>query len=322
LTNSALITFDEPSGPILASGLPRPAWLSDFEQVILQEPLIASRPSRTGFDRIRRTRVRPRTVFVGIGLCTPTALSRTLPIDVLGQLLPAEAIRRALGADRLRVLVADDHVDFDHFSPEAVRRRADTVVRSLIRIRARLGLDALEVARGSAVARDTDYQRVLREVEAEAGPHANRYAVRQTADVAYCEEQFGPIVKVGWVMSAHRHVGTNRDEAAFDRCVHAWSDARPAFVYVKAGRALDDQRKKAPPYIEVHPARRIRLHPQEQVHDKLATARVHRATLNGVKNQLRALTNTYARLVEPLRGTPADRAQLILRRLYAGRRSF
>ncbi|MGF1508610.1 MAG: hypothetical protein ACFB9M_03810 [Myxococcota bacterium] len=309
-----------PPWPTMASGLPRPVWLSRLEQAILQEPLIASRPSRAGFDILRRSRVRPTSICVGIGLCSPSALGRVLPLDVLGLLLPAEALRRAMGAEHLQVLVADSHAAAHAFDSAAVMVRADAVVRSLLRIRRRLGLNGMSVTRASELARDPSYGRVLREVAARAGPMAPHYAVRQTADVVFAHRHIGPIVKVGWVMSPNRHVGSNRDEAAFDRCVSLWSEVEPAFVYVKAGRALDDARPKAPPYVELHPHRRINLHPGEDVARKLSTSPVHRQTLNGVKNHLRALTNTYARMVEPVRGSLADRSQQMLKRIYGPQR--
>ncbi|HJL40542.1 MAG TPA: hypothetical protein RMG48_04500 [Myxococcales bacterium LLY-WYZ-16_1] len=289
--------------------------LRRVDQVILQEPLVASRASRLAIPVLKRA-APPQAVYVGIGLCTPKALSRAVPIDLLGLLLPAEVIRRALGAPKLVVLVADAHAQLNPFDPEAIRFRSNVVVRALLRIRERLGFGAWSVLRASEVAQSDAYRRVFDEVRERSRDVMRPYMVRQVADVVHFHRQLGGVLKVGWVLRPQRTTPGLGDEMAFDRQVQPWTGETVPFVYAKPGRTLDDRAKKAPPYVEPHPGRRILLDPREDVARKLAQPGVNRSTLNGVKKHLRALTHTWSRVVEPVRGDVAERTQAILRSLY------
>lgn len=290
--------------------------LKRIDQAILQEPLVASRASRPAV-RVIKYMPAPHAVFVGIGLCTPRELSKAMPLDVLAMLLPAERIRQALGASSLVLFVADTHARVNGFDPEAIRFRANVTVRTLLRIRERLGFSAWTVVRASRVAETDAYKAVLAEVRERSRPDAGRpYMVRQVADVVHFHRQLGGVVKVGWILRPQRAVAGAGDEMAFDKLVAPWSGETVPFVYTRPGRTLDDRAKKAPPYVEVDPHRRVLLHPDEDVGRKLAQARVSKSTLNGVRKHLRALTHTYSRTVEPVRGTLEARCQYVLKRLY------
>ncbi|MEM6370015.1 MAG: hypothetical protein AAGD10_15445 [Myxococcota bacterium] len=300
----------------------RPSWLDRLERAVLQDPGFATRPSLLGLERLMWSMARPGAVFMGIGLCSARALSRGLPIDVLQMLLAAERLRVEVGAPTTVVLVADQHAELNAFEPEAIRRRADVTVRTLLRVRARLGLSGLCVLRASSLASDPLYRQLLEDARVRAGARANAYALRQAVDVAYMHRALDGIIKLGWVLSRQRVHGTNLDEVAFDQWVQDWTCATPAFAYTASGRVLDDRAPKAAPYVEVSPSRRVMLDPREDVAAKLAGAAVSRSTLNGVKNQLRTLAQSYTRMVEPLRGNLGQRTQLILQRLYGPRRAM
>lgn len=293
-----------------------PSWKDRLEQVVLQEPLLQSQPSLAALAEAR-ARTSPGAVMFGVGLCTPDALTAAMPFDLLGLLLPAEQIRRALGAATVVALVADTHARSTGFEPGATESRARVAVTALLRLRARLGLDTLCVVRASELHATTRYREWLRTVQARAGTHVSEYLVRQVADVACLDDRLGGIVKLGWMVGRDRSESIG-DEAAFDRWVEPWSRRRPVFAYTRAGRTLDPTRLKAPPYIESDPAYRITLGPDELVERKLASATSSEAA-NGVKNHLRAITNTYARAIEPLRGPVVTRAQRILDRIYRPR---
>jgi hypothetical protein len=302
-----------------AHAFPRPLasaparWRDRLEQAVLQEPLLFTQPSLAALsDADRRTA--PNAVMVGIGLCTPDALTTAMPFDVLGLLLPAERIRRALDATTVVALVADTHAHVTGFEPSAIECRARAAVHALIRLRARLDLQAMCVVRASRLHATTRYREWLRTVQARAGTDVSSYLVRQVADVACLDDRLGGIVKLGWMVGRDRDDAIG-DEAAFDRWVGPWSRRRPLFAYARAGRTLDPTRLKAPPYIELDPGRRVTLAPGERVADKLAAATDLEAR-NGVENHLRAIGNTFARTVAPVPGPAAARAQRILDRLY------
>lgn len=307
-----------------AHALPRPMasasplWRAQLEQAVLQEPLLFTQPSLAALGDADRGSA-PGAVMVGVGLCTPDALTTAMPFDLLGLLLPAEQLRRAVGATAVVTLVADTHAHDTGFDPATIESRAKAAVQALLRVRARLGLEAMCVVRASRLHATTRYREWFRTVQARAGTEVSPYLVRQVADVACLDDRLGGIVKLGWMVGRDREDAIG-DEAAFDRWVEPWSRRRPLFAYARAGRTLDPARRKAPPYIELDPDRRVTLSPSERVEDKLARAPDAEAR-NGVENHLRAIGNTFARTIEPVRGPAAARAQRILDRLYRPRAS-
>jgi len=288
-------------------------WRERLERTIVQEPLVFTRPSLAALAE-RDPAAAPTAVMLGIGLCTPDTLTLAMPYDLLGLILPAERVRRAVGASTIVALVADTHARTTGFDDRAVEHRARAAVSALLRVRARFGLDSLCVVRASRLHATTRYREWLRTARARGGPHASPYLVRQVADVACLDERLGSIVKLGWMVGAKRDDAVG-DEAAFDRWVEPWSRRRPVFTYVRAGRTLDPERPKAPPYVEVEPPLRITLGPDERVAEKLARA-PESDPLHGVANHLRAIARTYTRTVGPLDGPIAERTQSILDRLY------
>lgn len=292
-------------------------WRDRLERAVEQEALFLTGPSRAALDEAD-PRVSPGAVMVGIGLCTPDALTAAMPFDLLGLLLPAEQLRRLTDASTLVALVADTHARSTGFDDGAIEARARAAVSALLRLRARLGLDALCVVRASRLHATTRYREWLRTVQARAGARVSPYLVRQVADVACLDERLGGIAKVGWMVGRDRDDAIS-DEAAFDRWVEPWSRRRPLFGYVRAGRTLDPSRTKASPYVELDPSVRIRWAPDEDVRRKLA-AGGDASAANGVKNHLRAITRSYSRLVEPLEGPVESRAQAILDRVFRPKR--
>ncbi len=291
-------------------------WRRRLARVVEQEPLILTRPSRPAVASLREA---PRMVYLGVGLCSRHHLSVGLPIDILGLILPAEAIRRAVGASQLLVLVADAHAMTNHLPALEIERRARLTVQVLARIARRLGLSRMVVVRASMLGRGGDYDRVLRPVvETSQGRH-HPYVLRQVADVAYLTKRFGTLVKVGWSLGPERARHRHTDEVSFDRWVTPLSGVEAAYVYCWPGRALDDDRGRAPPYIVRDPGRRILLHGSEDVARKLERAADHASlpTVRAVRNHLRRLATSYARTVTPIQAPTVElRMQRILDHVF------
>jgi hypothetical protein len=292
-------------------------WREALRQAVLQDPLLETRPSLRALERHRPAR-RPGGVFVGIGLCAPDAVSKALPLDALGLILSAERVRRAVGAGRLVVLIADSHAATNAVDLLEVQRRCREAERTLHLVRNHLGLTALRVRKASTLHAGEDYRAVLARVRRRAGEEEHPYFVREVADIACMDRRLGGLVKVGWCIGAR--AGTHRDERAFDARFTAWVGRHAGFVYGKAGRRLDDRGPKAPPYITRDARRRICLRPDEDVTAKLAGAgrRTSTATLNGVRRHLRALARSFSDTVAPLQGDVAQRAQAIIRAVFDG----
>jgi hypothetical protein len=288
-------------------------WKTRLRQLILQEGLIETRPSLAALERVDRVNP-PSAVFLGVGLCTGSQLSAALPLDFLGMLLPAERVRRAVGARTLCVMLADVHALGNGFAADRVERRARQTEQTLWRIRTALRLPAMEIVRASSFHGSASYRRVLAEVGLRAGRQEDPYFIRQVADLEYLDRRAGGVLKVGWTISASSRVKRRRDEVAFDDRFRQWVGKNAAFVYCKAGRTLDDRRPKASPYVAVEPGRRVCLRPGEEVLDKLERARgvAAAATVKGVVRHLRAVTRSFSELVEPLRGPVDRRAQAVI----------
>ena len=290
-------------------------WRDRLANVIEQDPLIVSRPSRPAVSMFRTA---PRAVYLGVGLCTRSQLSAALPIDLLGMVLPAEAVRRAVGASQLLVLVADAHAMTNHLPPEGVERRARVTVSVLARIARRLRLSRLVVVRASALERQAEFQSILRSVRRSAGDRYHPYVLQQVTDVAYFTRSLGPVVKVGWTLGLGRS-SPGTDETSFDRLVAPLSGTRAAYVYCWPGRTLDPARGRAPPYVVIDPDRRVLLHGREDVSGKLARAEREdgRSTRRALRNHLRRLAAGYARVIGPLPGGSVEqRVQSMLSRIF------
>lgn len=299
-------------------------WKTRLEKRILQEPLIETRPSLQALHRIAR-RPPPRAVLMGIGLCTRTQLGRGLPIDVLGMLLPAEHVRRTVGARSLVVLIADEHALSNHFDPDLVRRRASELAETFARMKQALRLHTLTVIRASSFHHTQRYRAVLQEIERRSPALGHPYIEKQVADTEYLDRTYQGILKVGWTIGSGRspeRAGARCDETVFDARVRACFGNHIGFVYCKAGRSLDDRRQKAVPYVALEPTARICLRPDENVVRKLRRAQGHATpdTIHGYRNHLRAVAYSYARHVAPLSGSLEHRVQTIISRIAAAPR--
>ncbi len=300
--------------PVRAS---RP-WKERVEHTVLQHPLIETKPSLIGLEACREQR--PETIFMGFGLCTQERLTEAVPIDILGMLLPAESLRRAVGAKRIVALVADVHAQMHH-PADAVERRADYLERVLDRATSRLPLEHLEVWRASDFHADPEFRRRLDAIDRTADDEASAYLLRQVADVDYLQANVGPILKLGWCLSGRpvHDVSNLYDERGFDAYVEPFAGRRPPFVYAKAGRTLDDRRRKAAPYVVAEPERRICLAPDEDPISKLRriSERVSKETYRGVRKHLAAIAKSYAELVPDAEPELDDRLEGLVRKLAA-----
>jgi hypothetical protein len=315
---------DIPQGdPLAPSRAPeRGRWREELCRLVLQEQLIETRPSLQALDRSRGLAA-PGAVFLGIGLCTDSSASTDLPLDVLGVLLPAERLRRALGLDRLLVLVADEHAlenSDDAWYRRQIQRRARQVCWTLERIRAPLGLQGMQILLASDLQQVAGYRRELAEVRRRAPADEHPYFKREVADIAFLDRLHGGILKVGWTISASDRALHCQDELAFDRRYRRWMDHPVYTVYCKAGRAFDDRRPKASPYVTTDASRRICLRPDEQVVPKLRRAQdlASGSTIRGTRRHLNAICRAHGELTGPLAGVLEQRVQRLIELAFGG----
>lgn len=292
-------------------------WKQRLERCIVQEPLIDTGTSLEALHRMA-LRPAPRAVVVGIGLCTRTQLGTGLPLDLLGMLLPAERIRRVVGASSLVVLVADEHALDNGLDFYRVRERAHSTVATLIQIQQALALPHMRVVRASSFHHTEGYRAILDDVARRAPDLEHRYVAKQVADTEYLHRACRSILKVGWVIGRGR-TARRCDEVVFDERVRECFGDRIGYVYCKAGRTLDDRKRKAIPYVVLDPAARICLRPDENVFRKLKRAQSNTSpdTINGYRNHLRALAYSFSKHVQPLAGPLEHRVQAIISRIVS-----
>jgi hypothetical protein len=304
------IALTDPSSFVL-----EPAWKRAALKCAVQHPLIRTAATLRGLAPLRE---RPQAVALGIGLSSRHTLSRGLPFDVLGMLLPAEEVRRATGAARIVALIADRHALTNGFAHESVMRRARQVARGLEAVRAQLGLP-LDIVRAETMHADPHHARIHQAVCKRAG-QAHPYVTLEVADTAYLQRQHGPIIKVGWVLGTTPQHGA-LDERFFDERFLCWVGDDIGFAYCEAGRTLDPSRLKAAPYVAIDPTRRLLLRPDEAVERKLALlqAGAPEHVRRSVRAHLRRITQVYSRAVEPLDGSLVERVRTVLEHIFPRR---
>lgn len=300
----------------LASHMPvaRPtqaAVLPALERLVTQQALFETRASLAGLAHVAAHNPAPTSVFLGLGISNQSELSLGLPFDALGMLFAAEQARRAVRARRTTVLIADVHASSNGHDR---RRIADTTLaheRVLRCVLARLAWHHVQIVRARDLHALDGYRRLHDEVRGAAPRDTHPYVTREVADIEYFARSSGGVLKVGWALQAD---GGGWDERAFDERFRRWVGAHVAFVYCKAGRTLDDRRRKAAPYLVRDPARRVCLTREERVREKLERASVHASvsTLRGVRRHLKAITRSYKQMVGPLSGSVEDQAQALL----------
>ncbi len=287
--------------------------LPKLAHVVTQQSLFATRPSLAGLAHVEARAPAPRAVFVGVGLASNDELSRALPVDALGMLLAAERARRAVHAEGIALLIADAHALCNGIAADLVADRArgyEHVLRGMI---ARLGWKDVRLLRAAELHAREDYVQLHEHIRRRAPAGAHPYVTREIADIEYFARACDGILKVGWALTA-RGGCAERDERVFDERFRRWVGPHVGFVYCKAGRALDDRRRKAVPYIERDPSRRICLTREERVGEKLARAssELSLSTVRGVRKHLKAIARSYRELVRPLSGTLEEQVQAML----------
>jgi hypothetical protein len=295
------------------SSSPEPAWRSATLRCAVQHPLIRTALTLRGLKALRE---RPRAVTLGIGLSSRKTLTRGIPFDMLGMVLPAEQLRRACGAERLVALIADRHALTNGFGHASVERRAAEVAWLFEAMRAAFGLP-LDIVRASFIHDDPRHVHIHEAVRSCAGA-THPYVTLEVADTAFLRRSYGSILKVGWALGREQH--SVLDERFFDERFRSWVGDDVGFAYCEAGRTLDPARLKAAPYLVIDPARRLLLRPDEKVASKLARfeAGPSEHVRRSVHAHLRRITQVYSRTIEPLRGSLVERVESVLNRIFPG----
>lgn len=175
--------------------------------------------------------------YFGIGVSNRHGLTENLPFDTLSMILLAEVIKRELGLEESRIIVADEHAKTNGFNEADIDRISKPRKDFLERTLDRLGFINWEVVLGSEIAKDPQYEEILARIN-----RGNRYERAQLADMElYRRVKKG--IKIGW-----KHEPMEFDERHFDELYRSIFGNTTTFVYTEAGKALDGT--PLPPYLD------------------------------------------------------------------------
>ena len=181
------------------------------------------------------------SLFLGIGICSPSDLSMGLPFDALGYLAFAETVRRHFKLRSLVVHIADSHALSNSWAhPEAVYRLGMQVSEAVTAVGQVLGVRELVVTMGSDLEKEDEYQQIVSTIP----PNIDKpYYRRELADIKWHFEKFNTSTKVGWTVG-----GGRRDETSFDAAYRSIFSDDLATIYCVPGRNDDKSRPRVCPY--------------------------------------------------------------------------
>lgn len=286
-----------------------------FVTLLRNEPLIEAEPSIHGISPSLFSQ-KEGAIYYGTGLTTPRALSIGLPFDVLGMVMTAEKLRRALNLTKIIHHIADTHALSNEFaSKEVVEKIAQDAEKTMSIVAAHLNIPELIVVRSSSFDNLAEYKLLMDKIETSKGD----YVHRELADVLWYRTKFNMVLKIGWIIQASK-VAEGFDERLYDSEYIRLFGTDLSFIYLKAGRTFDKKRPKVSPYISVPDEQRILLRADEPVREKFDRAMElwPDKTLGGAVNHLNAIVRLYERLMEPIgRATLPEKIQTIINRIFA-----
>ena len=161
------------------------------------------------------------------------------------------------------VLIADTHAITNGLDHTSVDVLAGQYRETLERTLENLGFNGWQVIRASEIDQTSEYRDLLYTVN-----EPNDYVARELTDMLWFNQEHGVNLKIGWVLK-----GGKRDETSFDRKFQLQFDNDLGFIYIVPGRTLNPRRLHAAPYFCLNPKERIMLKEDEDVADKISSAK-------------------------------------------------
>lgn len=278
----------------------QPPWWESFERTVLQEPLLHSQNTLRAQAELS-VGPRPRIIMVGIGLCGQAGLSQGLPVDVVGLLAPAEALRKSVGANAVVVLLADRHAEAVGWPFSEVAAAADRASAHLMALRDAADWPELVVLRARDLHQHPAWEHCANHLGSSLADLPS-YARLQLLDVAALQHLSGGVLKLGWTLGGAG--GALRDERFFDEQYLERVGDGVRFAYALAGRTLDPQRPRASPYVARCRNRRVLADSQDAA-QLLATCPQAQGGL--VRRHLARITRAAKEHLLSLDGSPVER---------------
>lgn len=267
-----------------------------FINLINNDPLIEAGPTLEMISLQTIDSNSSGSIYYGTGLTTPRAIGIGLPFDVLGMILVAERIKKAIGLKKIFHHIADTHAKTnDWIDKSEVDKKAEIVSNTLNRVSQNLKIDGFNVLLSSSFDNSDEYQKLLSDFTQSTDKH--EYVAREMADMEWYRKKHNTVIKMGWIIqSSETEIGF--DERLFDREYIKIKGNQLSFVYTKPGRTMDKSRPKASPYIQIEGEQRILLVKGENVKVKLANARATFGDqhLGGAMKHLESIVRDYEKL--------------------------
>jgi hypothetical protein len=246
----------------------------ELSEAALREKLLAELPllAENGIvldAHVRSGDISSKTLYFGVGLCTTKEMSVGIPVDFLGLIATAEAIRRVLGFGKIIQLIADSHAKSNHFvSDEEVDKKAREFKELSLKIAKNSGLEGkYEVILASDIDSSSEYKEILASISVD-GIH--EYARREWTDMEYLARNYNTCLKVSWMMPLKKGQTHRSDEVFFDEGYKARFKRPYSFIYNRAALTFDPARLNVSPYSSARGEKRLYLTTDQDAEIKLA----------------------------------------------------
>jgi hypothetical protein len=205
-----------------------------------------------------------KNIFFGIGLMTSSSISEAVPFDVLAIFFLAELIRKIVDAEKVFVLVADQHAITNKLiSLEKIQKVTKDTLSTLDSIIAGFNLNHFEVIQTTPLNFDERIKKIYRSLP----DISNDYLKHEIADTLWLNQHHNVGIKLGWAMSTEQTV-QGHDERFFDAQIAQFSSA-VSFLHAKPGRTGNPERQRVSPYVSIAGEERLLLQKGEDAISKI-----------------------------------------------------
>ena len=238
-----------------------------------------------------------QNIFFGVGLMTSSSISQAVPFDVLAMFFLAELIRKIVNADKVFVLIADQHAITNKLVPlEEIQKITFETMTTIDAIISAFDLRHFEIIQTTPLNFDERIKTIYRQLP----PIANDYLKHEIADTIWLNKHHHVGIKLGWAMSNEQAV-QGHDERFFDSQISQFS-AGVSFIHAKPGRTGSSQRQRVSPYVSIAGEERLLLQKNENAVAKIRRWRQEQTNI-AIKPLLRHTSQTirlHDKLFKPL----------------------
>lgn len=288
----------------------------DFRTFLENEPLVETNGMVTEIQETLFQGTK-RSIFYGIGLCTPKELSIGLPFDILEMIFVAERIRRSFNFERIYQHIADTHAKTNQlFNKKTIDQTAKKTKVQLEQIFRNFGFSDFVICTAS----DFDSTNEYRKIYDELPKKDHEYIVREIADICWYSLKYNSKLKLGWFINTGGDSKIGNDETLFDRKYNGLFPNSMSFIYLKPGRTFDKSRQRVSPYIFLKNENRLILKKGENVEEKFSKAEIEWGDkyFGGARKHLENIVHAYEKLFGNLLGMSIEeKIQYILDRAVA-----